>query len=288
MSDHLITLAEANALRERRYHRKLDLRLTSQQDIRAFVDEVGACLLFPAKGIEMPNVYQAVAGKVRATTSSHHDPVIGLTWGTKDAALDKHWWYYGKLIRDKATLLSLDLLPAFYALSENYGSPEDYLDEYEAGRLSADARSIYEALLKQGPLHAINLKRATNLYGDAVKGKFDKAIAELQRGLKILPVGVAEAGAWRYAFIYELLWRWFPDVSEQARTLTRGEARSVILERHLRNVIYTTPKEASRLFGWRPEETTSAIQRLVAHGIAATGRVIKGLKDEVVLLQPLG
>ncbi|MDY7015822.1 MAG: hypothetical protein SVX43_19960, partial [Cyanobacteriota bacterium] len=40
----------------------------------------------------------------------------------------------------------------------------------------------------------------------------------------VLPVGVAEAGAWRYAFVYELLPRWFSEIPELARTIGRGEA----------------------------------------------------------------
>ena len=74
-----------------------------------------------------------------------------------------------------------------YALSENYGDLNDYLQEYEEGTLSADAKNIYEVLLREGPMHAIAIKRKVNLYGDEVEGKFDKAISELQTGLKILP-----------------------------------------------------------------------------------------------------
>lgn len=167
------------------------------------------------------------------TNTSLRDVNIGLTWNTKDAALDNRWWYYGKLIKGKATLVSLDLLPCLYALSSNFGDPDDYLQEYEAGTLGADAKNIYEALLREGPLHTIELKRKVNLYGDVLKAKFDKAITELQTGLKILPVGVAEAGAWRYAFIYDLMSRWLPNVLLAARELTRGEARVRLLSQHL-------------------------------------------------------
>ena len=45
------------------------------------------------------------------------------------------WWFYGKLLRHKATLVSLDFLPNFYALSENFGDYEhDYLEEYRDRR----------------------------------------------------------------------------------------------------------------------------------------------------------
>lgn len=137
-----LTQKRIEELRNDRYRRKRDLRLKNEADIRNFVNDVGICLLFPVRGLEIPNVYQAVAGYQKGTTPEHHDPAISLTWNTKDRSLDKHWWYYGKLLKGKATLVSFNLLPHFYALSENFGGEDDYLHEYEAGTLSADARNI--------------------------------------------------------------------------------------------------------------------------------------------------
>lgn len=270
-------------MRNARYRRARNLRLRDADGIREFVNDVGLCLLFPVQGLEMPNVYQAVAGFAKQTTPQHDDPTISLTWNTKDRALDQRWWYYGKLIKAKATLASFEVLPQLYALSENYGEPDDYLHEYEAGTLSADAKNIYAAVLKHGAMHAIDIKRKVGLYGDEHKGKFDKALTELQVGLKVLPVGVAEAGAWRYAFIYELLWRWLPELPAQARAIGRGEARAALLARHLRNVIFATPKEIGRVFGWKPAEVEKAITAAVASGAAATGRLVKGVDAEVVV-----
>ncbi|NJM40728.1 MAG: hypothetical protein HC853_08120, partial [Anaerolineae bacterium] len=53
------TLTQANALRDQRYRRTQELRLRTADDIRAFVNDVGLCLLFPVNNIEMPNIYQA-------------------------------------------------------------------------------------------------------------------------------------------------------------------------------------------------------------------------------------
>ncbi len=290
MAKHLLTLIQANARRDRRYCRRPNLRLRNVEDIRRFVADVGLCLLFPVQTIEIPNIYQAVCGRASDTDTSLRDANISLTWNTKDHALDKRWWYYGKLVKGKATLVSLELFSSFYALSENYGGLDDYLIEYEAGTLSADAKNIYEALLNEGRLHAIDLKRKVGLYGDERKGKFDKAINELQSGLKILPVGVAEAGAWRYAFIYDLLPRWLPDVPTQARAISRSQARLNILSRHLHNVVYATPRELSRIFGWKSAETQATIDAWVATGAAQFGPLIKGLgksdqADEVIVCQ---
>ena len=120
ISQHLmspITLAKATALRDQRYHRTQKLRLRTPQAIRQFVEDVGLCLLFPVNTLETPNIYQAVCGSAKETDTTLRDANISLAWNTKDAALAKRWWYYGKLIKSKATLVSLDLFPNFYALT---------------------------------------------------------------------------------------------------------------------------------------------------------------------------
>ena len=63
-----------------------------------------------------------------------------MTWGWNDDALDKRQWFYGKILRGRATMIALEIVPYFYALSENYGDPdEDYHLLYEDGLLSQPA-----------------------------------------------------------------------------------------------------------------------------------------------------
>lgn len=171
-----------------------------------------------------------------------------------------------------------------YVLSENFGGDDDYLLEYEAGILSNDAKNIYEALLRHGPMHAIELKRKSNLYGDALKGKFDKALSELQTGLKVLPTGVAEAGAWRYAFIYDIVSRWLPEQTKAAQGISRSEARVNILSRHLRNVVMSDAKTLSRVFSWKVSDVEAALTKLAERGEVSLGEQVKGVKCDVVVV----
>jgi len=255
----VLTLDEIKRRREFNYRRTPERRVRSVEEARAFVEEVGFCHFWPIKGVELPNLFHAIAGRVRPVPNEHGDPDGSKCWGWKDYALDKKWWYYGKFLRRKATFISLKELPYFYALSENYGSLDDYLQEYEDGLLTAEAKAIYEAILEHGPLDTIRLRREARLSAQSAKSRFERALVELQVGLKILPVGIAEAGAWRYAFIYELLPRWFPDVPEQARAIGRGEAHRHILLRYLRTVVVATPTQVARLFGWSEAEVERAL-----------------------------
>ncbi|HMK07563.1 MAG TPA: crosslink repair DNA glycosylase YcaQ family protein, partial [Anaerolineales bacterium] len=253
-------------LRDGVWRRRRDLRVRSPAQARRFVKRVGYCLFWPTHGLEMPNLLQAIAGNGRPLSSGYDDPAIGRSWNWKDEALDKRWWYYGKLIHKRSTLVSLSLLPAFYALSENYGDPQDYLVEYREGRLSAEAKAIYEALLEEGPLDAIRLRQQSRLAGAQAKTRFDRALVELQADLKVLPTGVAEAGAWHYAFVYDLVDRWFPSLPEQARSITVRQARRQILAVHIGHMVAVEPRHLATALGWSAAETAATVRRMIEEG----------------------
>jgi hypothetical protein len=276
-----LTLNQIKDLRERRYRRRPELALQTVDDAIAFLDDVGFCFLFPIKGVEMPSLWDAVCGRVKPVPNEHHDPHIQKTWGWKDTSLDKRWWYYGKLLRKKATLVSLELLPFFYVFSENYGDPaSDYLQQYRDGRLSHEAKLIYEALLEHGPQHVIELRRLARLTGQSRTAAFQRALTELQADLKILPIGVARAGAWRYAFIYEIASRWYPDLPEQARPISGKQARRVLVLRYLDNVVAADRNMIRRVFhilNWTSADLDRTIGTLLQEGVAQEVQV-KGLK----------
>jgi len=256
-------------LRDDNYRRTPARRLHTVEEARGFVDEVGFCHFWPIKGIETPNLFHAIAGRVRPVPMEHGDPDISKCWGWKDDSLDKRWWYYGKLLRRRATLVSLEMLPYFYALSENYGSLDDYLQEYEDGLMTAEAKAIYEAILENGPLDTVRLRREARMSAESAKSRFDRALVELQVGLKVVPTGVTEAGAWNYAFTYELFQRWFPDIPEQARGIKRSEARRVLVQRYLDNVVAIDRKMIAKVFHvlkWTSRELDRTIAALLEEG----------------------
>jgi hypothetical protein len=251
-------------------HRAKTFRLTpfsrvrSPKAAREYVNERGFIYFWPIKGIDLPNLWTAVAGN-RVVADKHDDPGH-ITWGWKDNALGKKIWYYAKILRKKATMISLDIAPYFYALSENYGSPEeDYLLAYEEGRLSQAAKQVYEALLNEGAMHTIDL-RSTAKLTNAKESEFNKALEVLQADFKILPVGVAKAGAWKYAFIYEIVSRHYPDLPEKARFVSEGDARRKLVELYFESVGAAQERDLQKLFGWPSELTKRTISGLMEKG----------------------
>ena len=233
---------------------------TPAQALR-FVEARGFVYFWPIKGIDLPSLWTAVAGD-RPVPNEHDDPAH-VTWGWKDGALEKKIWYYGKILRRKATMISLEAAPYFYALSENYGSPEeDYLIAYHEGRLTQSAKQIYEALLENGSLNTIDLRRAAKL-ANAKESEFNKGLEQLQSDFKILPIGVSEAGAWHYSHIYELTSRHFPDLPAQARAISESQARTKLVELYFASVGAAQLRDVTKLFGWTKDLAERTVNKLV-------------------------
>ncbi|HLO32674.1 MAG TPA: crosslink repair DNA glycosylase YcaQ family protein [Anaerolineales bacterium] len=256
-----LDLKKLNSHRARTFRLPPSPRVTSPKAALEYVNTRGFIYFWPIKGIDLPSLWVAVAGN-RVVADKHDDPGH-ITWGWKDNSLGKKTWYYAKILRGKATMISLEIAPYFYALSENYGSPEeDYLLAYEEGRLTQAAKQVYEALLKEGALNTIDLRRAAKLT-NARESEFNKALEVLQSDFKILPVGVSEAGAWKYSFIYEIVTRHYPELPEKARFINEAEARRKLVELYFQSVGTAQERDVNKLFRWQKELTARAISGLV-------------------------
>ncbi len=260
--------------RSETFRLKRGKRLFSQAEARKFVDERGFIYFWPVKGIELPSLWAAVAGD-RPVADAHDDPGH-VTWGWKDNALPKRIWYYGKILHRRATIISLELAPYFYALTDNYGSPEeDHLIAYQEGRLTLAAKNIYEALLAQGPVDSITLRKAARMTS-AKESEWNRALEDLQMDFKILPVGVAEAGAWKYAFTYQITARHYPEIMEQARAISESGARTKLLACYFDSVGASQARDVNKLFGWGSDLT----QRTIAHMLDAGSLALAGHPSE--------
>ncbi|MCP4538447.1 MAG: hypothetical protein GY832_15030 [Chloroflexi bacterium] len=258
------------AQRAHRYRRTPERRIQTIEEAQSFVEDVGFCHFWPIKGIETPSLFHAIAGRIRPVPMEHNDPDLSKCWSWKDDSLDKRRWHYGKLLRKRATLVAFDLLPSLYACSENYGDLDDYLEEYRDGLLTAEAKAIYEAILEHGPLDTVQLRRKARMSSESAKSRFDRGLVELQVGLKVLPIGVAQAGAWGYAFIYEIVQRHYPDLPEQARHIKRSEARRTLVLRYLDSVVAADHKMIGKVFHvlkWTPIELDRTIAALCQENV---------------------
>ena len=227
------------------------------------MNERGFVSFWPNRDVLLPSLWAAVAGD-RPVPDEHDDPGH-ITWGWKDSLLGQRRWYYARVLRRRNTMISLEAVPYFYALSENYGDPEeDYLFQYEQGRLSLGAKAVYEALLREGPLDTLALRRAARLASPESNSRFNRALEDLQVDFKILPVGISDAGAWHYAFRYDLTARHFPEIPEKARFIGEDQARQKLAELYWRSLGAAPVSEYLKLFGWKPEMAMKVLDEMVA------------------------
>ena len=274
------------AYRAETYHLRPDLRVTTREQAIDFVNRRGFAYFWPIQGVLLPSLWAAVAGE-RPVPNEHDDPGH-VTWGWKDELLGARRWYYAKVLRKKATFIALDVVPYFYALSENYGEPEqDYLLQYQEGRLTFEAKAVYDALLTEGPLDSISLRKQARLGSRESDSRFNRSLELLQADFKILPVGVAQAGAWKYAFVYDLVHRFYPDLPEQARPIRQAEARRKLVELYLRSVGAAPEKAVAALFGWTKGDAAEAIDTLAVEDVVAQGVAMEGEVGTWVALSKL-
>jgi hypothetical protein len=250
--------------RQKTYRTTAELRVRTIEQAVEFVNQRGFIFFWPIQDIALPSLWIAVNGD-RPVPDEHDDPGH-ITWEWKDRMLGKQQWYYARTLRQRNTMISLDCLPYFYALSPNYGDYEnDYLDQYSSGTLTQEAKQLYEALLLEGPLDTLALRRAARLQSSGSDTRFNKALNDLQVQFKILPIGVASVGAWHYAFIYDIAPRHFPHLVEQAGPITESMARSTLLEKYFLSVGAARLRDINKLFHWRLEDSRRCIESLKAN-----------------------
>lgn len=262
-------------------------QLNTAEEAVQYVNQRGFVFFWPIKNILMPSLWVAAAGD-RPVADEHDDPGHK-TWGWKDSLLGKRSWYYGRILRKRNTMIALDVVPYFYALSPNYGDfAEDYLIDYESGQLPLPAKLIYEAILREGPLDTIALRKLAGFTNKGTDAEFNGALDLLMTTFRVLPVGVAEAGAWKYAFIYEIAARHFPDLAERAHPISEPEARQKLVALYLNSVGAATVKEVQKIFGTAPMNWPSNILerdlgKMEGRGEIALGVEVEGVKEKCVV-----
>lgn len=251
--------------RAKTYRTAPGTRITLLDEAVEYINARGFIFFWPVKGADAPSLWNAAAGD-RPVPDEHDDPGH-VTWGWKDALLPQKRVFYSRVLRHRNVFISLSLLPSFYALSPNYGSPEeDYLIDYENGQLTAEARAVYEAILDQGPLDTLALRKAARLSSKSSDTIFNRALDVLQTSLRILPVGVAQVGAWKYAFIYQIVPRHFPWIIEQAHPITESAARLTLAEAYLKSVGAARLNDVTSIFGWPAQLAEKTLRKMTDSG----------------------
>jgi hypothetical protein len=230
--------------------------LTAPEAVK-FIDAMGYCMLFPVTKVPLPSLYFAV------TRRNPHEKMIWdnfsvMVWNWKDEFPRRRRAFYAKYFRGRGTFISLRLLPHFLAMRESAASAGDHERFYSQGRITEDARVIWEALAEHGPLATLELRHACKMETKAGNKRYKRAILDLQRLLIAVHSGAElETAAWASGR-YDLTCRAFPQETSAALRIAPGDARRALAAKFVEWHPQAAPLHLARLFGWTKEEAGAA------------------------------
>ena len=232
-------------------------RVQTAADAVRFIDAVGFCLLFPIKRLPLPSLYYACARRDIQLGPSW-DEYCQKIWDWKDELPRHRKAFYAKYFKMRGTFISLKLLPHFLA---SRGAPLDVNAPqrfYADGRITHNARVIWQALAEHGPLATLELRHACKMDSTEGNARFKQAMLELQCLLVVVHFGAEqETAAWA-SNRFELVARAFPAQVRAARSIAPAKARSVLAAKYLEQHPEAPWRVLASLFGWTKSEAVKA------------------------------
>ena len=220
------------------------------------MEDVGFCLVLTDSRRPGPSLYTAVCGRreTHMPRNVQKDPESSLTWTIKDELMRRGRCFYGKVLKGHATLVATELIPAFNAL---WGVPR----KKEATTFTTDAQLVLKALRKEWEMGTRDLREASGVMD---RRRFDKAMVQLQRAMKVIPSEVMYEPTFTY--IWSVTEGRFPD--QLKRTLNKEDALREIARAYLRSAGMTLRGELARLTGLRSPDAGRGNWALVDEGFA--------------------
>ena len=250
------------AYRAKTYRTTPGLQIHTREEAVDFVNERGFVFFWPISTIVFPSLWCAAAGD-RPVPNNHDDPGH-ITWKWKDDMIGKKKWYYAKVLRRKSTIISLNMVPNFFALSPTvHDGLEEISFHYRKGLLSAEEKLIFQEIFINGPLDSISLREKLSGQISKNASRFSRALDLLQFHFRIIPSGISQKGRWKYAYMYQTVFREFPTMVEQSKNITKEEAGLRILRSYFRSNGIGTIKDLKKLFGWEKETIHDLLSFLI-------------------------
>lgn len=247
---------EIEVHRDRMWRREPENRVEDVYAAERFIEEVGFCEALTDSRRDGPSLYVAVCGRRDAhmPRNVQKDPESRLAWTIKDDVMRRGKCFYGKVLRGRSTFIAPRLLPFFNAL---WGVPR----RLEKKSLSADAQLILRIMRREWEMATRDLRKES---GIAERVRFDKAMTELQKSLKIIPSEVLYEPTFTY--IWSIPEARFAEHLEE--NVGREEALREIARSYLVGAGMTLRGELARVTGLRAPEAGLGNWGLVDEGFA--------------------
>jgi hypothetical protein len=247
---------EIEVHRDRMWRRDPESRVEDVYSAERFIEDVGFCEVLTDSRRPGPSLYVAVCGRRDAhmPRNVQKDPESRLAWTIKDDVMRRGKCFYGKLLRGRSTFIAPRLLPFFNAL---WGMPR----KLERKMLSADAQVILKIMRREWEMASRDLREES---GILPRARFEKAMTELQRSLKLIPTEVLYEPTFTY--IWSIPEARFADQLNES--VSRDEALKEIARSYLVGAGMTLRGELARVTGLRSPEAGLGNWGLVDEGFA--------------------
>jgi len=173
---------EVEIHRDRMWRRDPENRVEDVFSAERFIEAVGFCEALTDSRRPGPSLYVAVCGRRDAhmPRNVQKDPESRMAWSIKDDVMRRGKCFYGKVLRGRSTFIAPRLVPFFNAL---FGVPR----RLEKTVLSSDAQVILKVMRREWEMGTRDLREVS---GIVERARFDKAMTQLQKTLKIIPTEV--------------------------------------------------------------------------------------------------
>ena len=247
---------KAESHRDRFWRRDPEYRVEEVHEAERFVEEVGFCSALIDSRRPGPSLYVAVCGRRDAhmPRNVQKDPESRLAWTLKDEVMRRGKCFYGKLLKGNSTFIAPRLLPYFSVLFGMSRKDEKTL-------LTQDALLVLKALRSEWEMASRDLREAV---GIKERPRFDKAMAQLQKTMKIIPVEVLYEPTFTY--IWSIPEARFPE--ELKWKPSREEALREVARAYLAGAGMTQRGELARVTGLRSPDAGLGNWALVDEGFA--------------------
>lgn len=201
----------------------------TEEEALGFIQKHGLVTLFPVRGTKLPSLYGSTAGESR-------EEKFRKAWDWADNLAQQKKIFYGKLVRDQVTLISLEIFPYVYKLR--------HLRE-EMGEIAGD---MLDLLRRHGATSTTKLRKQLHLMGKDRKGLFTRALNQLQLSFVITVVSREKSPKMTYT--WDLVERWMPkDLIDKAIKTSRQLAKDRVASKLMKNAVIARAEEADNLLG---------------------------------------
>ena len=247
---------EIEVYRDRLWRRDPENRVEDVYSAERFIEEVGFCSTLTDSRRPGPSLFVAVCGRrdAHSPRNVQKDPESRLAWTLKDEIMRRGRCFYGKVLRGQATFISPRLISAFNSLLGCTRSAENKV-------LSKDAQAILKVLRREWEMATRDLRQES---GITERARFDKALTQLQRSLKVIPSDVLYEPTFTY--IWSVPEARFPE--QMKMSIKREQALRDVAEAYLVGAGMTLRGELARVTGLGSPQAGLGNWALVDEGIA--------------------